>query len=79
MPEQGGSEPTTAIPAQREPGNLGDDDSAEETRAIPTARKSDADAATEKLNTRPADGQPPRRGGSGRRAQHLLRRGGRLK
>ncbi len=79
MPEQGGSEPTTAIPAQREPGNLGDDDSAEETRAIPTARKSDADAATEKLNTRPDDDQPQRRGVSGVSAQDLLRREGRLK
>ena len=79
MPEQGsgGDDPTTAIPAQRDP-QPQDDDSAEATRAIPTPRKSDADAATEKLNTR-ADDEPQRRGGSGVSAQDLLRREGRLK
>jgi RND superfamily putative drug exporter len=83
MPEQGGNEPTTAIPAQREDRPRKDDrphtddDSAEATRAIPTARPSDADAATEKLNTR-AEADAPRRGGNGLSAQELLRREGRL-
>jgi RND superfamily putative drug exporter len=79
MPEHGsgGNDPTTAIPAPRDP-QPQDDDSAEATRAIPTPRKSDADAATEKLNTR-ADDEPQRRGGSGVSAQDLLRREGRLK
>ena len=72
----GASEPTTAIPSQPDAGTA-DDDSAEATRAIPTPRKSDADAATEKLNTR-ADDEPQRRGGSGVSAQDLLRREGRL-
>lgn len=77
MPEQGsGGEQTTAIPSPREP-RTPDDDSAEATRAIPTARKTDADAATEKLNTRSED-EPQRRGGSGVSAQDLLRREGRL-
>ncbi|MCV7151251.1 hypothetical protein, partial [Mycolicibacterium pyrenivorans] len=78
MPEQGsGGEQTTAIPSPREP-RTPEDDSAEATRAIPTARKTDADAATEKLNTRSED-EPQRRGGSGVSAQDLLRREGRLK
>ncbi|MGB7358480.1 MAG: hypothetical protein WA944_10920, partial [Mycobacterium sp.] len=67
---------TTAIPAQRASAAQ-DDDSAEETRAIPTPKKSDAEAATEKLNTRSED-EPQRRGGSGVSAQDLLRREGRL-
>ncbi|MGD9621668.1 MAG: MMPL family transporter [Mycolicibacterium sp.] len=76
----GGNEPTTAIPAQPERPEPGDhtDDSAEETRAIPTQRRSDADAATEKLNTR-AEDEAARRGGAGVSAQDLLRREGRLK
>jgi RND superfamily putative drug exporter len=72
MPDPAGSEPTTAIPAAQPTED--DDDSA--TRAIPTVRRaegSDADAATEKLNTR-----PDRRGGNGLSAQELLRREGRL-
>ena len=78
MPEPGGNEPTTAIPAQREP-RPQQDDSAEETRAIPTARRGDAEAATEKLNTR-GDDERQRRGGgpSGVSAQELLRREGRI-
>ncbi|KWX67109.1 hypothetical protein, partial [Mycobacterium sp. NAZ190054] len=54
------------------------DDDADDTRtrAIPTARQTDADAATEKLNTRPDDGK--RRGSNGLSAQELLRREGRL-
>ncbi|PRC47762.1 hypothetical protein C6A85_83300, partial [Mycobacterium sp. ITM-2017-0098] len=74
MPEAGAaeSEPTTAIPAQRD-----SDDSAAPTRAIPTAKPSDADTATEKLNTRPDD-ETSRRGGHGLSAQDLLRREGRL-
>ncbi len=70
------AEPTTAIPAQRadDDVNDGEDDA---TRAIPTSRGSDADTATEKLNTRP-DKDAPRRGGSGLSAQELLRREGRL-
>ncbi|MEW5812793.1 MAG: MMPL family transporter [Actinomycetota bacterium] len=78
MPDPGGSDPTTAIPAQRAGENRSDEDDA--TRAIPTARPSDADTATEKLNTRPDD-DAPRRGGSGGTglsAQELLRREGRL-
>ena len=75
-PDQGGNEPTTAFSAQR-PDASQDDDSAEATRAIPTARQSDADTATEKLNTRPED-DAPRRGGNGLSAQELLRREGRL-
>ncbi|MBX7431717.1 MMPL family transporter [Mycobacterium sp. Y57] len=77
MPGQGpGNEPTTAIPAQRESAPQADG-SAEETRAIPTARQPDAEAATEKLNTR-ADEERQRRGGNGVSAQDLLRREGRL-
>ncbi|TRW87870.1 MMPL family transporter [Mycolicibacterium sp. 018/SC-01/001] len=68
-------DPTTAIPAQRADDTPKDEDDA--TRAIPTARGSDADTATEKLNTRP-EGDAPRRGGSGLSAQELLRREGRL-
>ncbi|KKO60744.1 MMPL family transporter [Mycolicibacterium obuense] len=67
------AEPTTAIPAQRTENDNEDD----ATRAIPTARASDADTATEKLNTRP-DKDAPRRGGGGLSAQELLRREGRL-
>jgi trehalose monomycolate/heme transporter len=75
MPDPGGSEPTTAIPAQRPENTDSDvDDSAEQTRAIPTARASDADTATEKLNTRRGGGT----GGNGLSAQDLLRREGRL-
>ena len=77
MPDQGpgDSEPTRAIPAQRE--SAAEDDDSAETRAIPTPKKSDAEAATEKLNTR-AEDEPQRRGGSGVSAQDLLRREGRL-
>ncbi|KMO70704.1 RND superfamily putative drug exporter [Mycobacterium sp. BK558] len=75
-PDPAGNEPTTAFSAQRAEGTQ-DDDSAEATRAIPTARQSDADTATEKLNTRP-EGDAPRRGGNGLSAQELLRREGRL-
>ncbi|MEZ0339056.1 MMPL family transporter [Mycobacterium sp. pV006] len=70
IPDPGDNEPTTAMPAAR-PGSASDDDA--ETRAIPTARASDADAATEKLNTRAED-----RGSNGLSAQELLRREGRL-
>ncbi|MGB0970091.1 MAG: MMPL family transporter [Mycobacterium sp.] len=79
LPDQGpvGDEPTTAIPAQSHP-RKPDDDSADATRAIPTQRKSDAEAATDKLNTRGKD-DPQRRGGNGVSAQDLLRREGRLK
>ncbi|AFM15011.1 putative RND superfamily drug exporter [Mycolicibacterium chubuense NBB4] len=85
MPDPGGNEPTTAIPAQRAPEDRDResrhqpaDDPAEATRAIPTARpSSDADAATEKLNTRGED-EKSRRGGNGLSAQELLRREGRL-
>ncbi|MGE0215128.1 MMPL family transporter [Mycolicibacterium sp.] len=74
MPGQdpGGDEPTTAVPS------ASDDDSAEATRAIPAQRPSDADAATEKLNTRAKEDQPQRRGSAGLSAQDLLRREGRL-
>lgn len=79
MPEQGseGNEPTTAIPAQREP-RPQDDASADATRAIPTPRKPDAEAATEKLNTRGDEERQRRGGGNGVSAQELLRREGRL-
>ncbi|MGB0876304.1 MAG: MMPL family transporter [Mycobacterium sp.] len=78
-PDQGSgsSDATTAIPAQPDT-RTPNDESADATRAIPTQRKSDADAATDKLNTRPED-EPQRRGGSGVSAQDLLRREGRLK
>jgi RND superfamily putative drug exporter len=79
MPEQGpGNEPTTAIPAlgnppegrrRTQPQN---DDA---TTAIPVP-KQDADAATEKLNTR--DDEERKRRGGGVSAQDLLRREGRL-
>ena len=84
MPDQGSgsNDPTTAVPAQPDPKTpdpkTQDDDSAAATRAIPTQRRSDADAATEKLNTR-AEDEPQRRGGTGVSAQDLLRREGRLK
>jgi RND superfamily putative drug exporter len=78
---QPGNEPTTAIPAlgtppegRRRPRPQNTD--APATTAIPTPRKSDADAATEKLNT-PKDDEPKRRGG-GVSAQDLLRREGRI-
>ncbi|WNG87938.1 hypothetical protein C6A87_001240 [Mycobacterium sp. ITM-2016-00317] len=79
MPDTGagGNEPTTAIPTgQATP----QDDDADETstRAIPTPRQTDADAATEKLNTRPDEEQKRRGGGNGVSAQDLLRREGRL-
>jgi RND superfamily putative drug exporter len=67
---QPGSEPTTAIPAQRpRPQNT------DATTAIPTPRRQDPEA-TEKINTREED-EPKRRGG-GLSAQDLLRREGRL-
>ncbi|WP_101950833.1 MMPL family transporter [Mycobacterium sp. 3519A] len=69
---QPGNEPTTAIPTQKP--RLGNAD-APATTAIPTARKSDAEAATEKLNT--PDEERKRRGG-GVSAQDLLRREGRI-
>ncbi|MGE2835257.1 MMPL family transporter [Mycobacterium sp. SMC-4] len=69
MPDPAANEPTTAMPAARP--SESDDDA--ETRAIPTPRKTDADAATEKLNTRAED-----RGSNGLSAQELLRREGRL-
>jgi RND superfamily putative drug exporter len=72
-----GDEPTTAIPAQSHP-RTPDADSADATRAIPTQKKSDAEAATDKLNTHGKD-EPQRRGGSGVSAQDLLRREGRIK
>ncbi|ULE34582.1 efflux RND transporter permease subunit [Mycobacterium sp. IDR2000157661] len=83
MPEQRpsrpepGDEPTTAIPtpAQRGTPPEGGAD-ADATTAIPTQRKDDADAATEKLNTR-EDEERKRRGG-GVSAQDLLRREGRI-
>jgi hypothetical protein len=70
---QPGSEPTTAIPTQRPRPQP----NADATTAIPTQREPDADAATEKLNTR-EDDEPKRRGGSGVSAADLLRREGRL-
>jgi trehalose monomycolate/heme transporter len=72
-PPPPGNEPTTAIPTQRpRPQNT------DATTAIPTQRKPDAEAATEKLNTRDED-EPQRRGGvSGLSAQDLLRREGRI-
>ncbi|MGP4055123.1 MMPL family transporter [Mycobacterium sp. 4D054] len=69
------SEPTTAIPSGK--GAQDDDGDDASTRAIPAARQTDADAATEKLNTRP-DQDPKRRGSNGLSAQDLLRREGRL-
>jgi len=72
---QPGNEPTTAIPAQRPRPQSTD---APATTAIPTPRKSDAEAATEKLNT-PKEDEHQRRGtGGGVSAQELLRREGRL-
>ncbi|HYZ67638.1 MAG TPA: hypothetical protein VE666_07525, partial [Mycobacterium sp.] len=49
---------------------------ADATTAIPTQRKQDTDAATEKLNTREEE-ERKRRGG-GVSAQDLLRREGRI-
>jgi RND superfamily putative drug exporter len=69
---QPGNEPTTAIPTQKPRLQNAD---APATTAIPTARKSDAEAATEKLNT--PDEERKRRGG-GVSAQDLLRREGRI-
>lgn len=74
MPDTVSNEPTTAIPQAH--GDEADD--AAPTRAIPAQRKTDADAATEKLNTRPDSEDAPRRGGGGLSAQDLLRREGRL-
>lgn len=74
MPDTVSNEPTTAIPQAH--GDEADD--AAPTRAIPAQRKTDADAATEKLNTRPDSEDTPRRGGGGLSAQDLLRREGRL-
>ena len=78
---QPGNEPTTAIPALGTPPEgrrrlRPQNTDAPATTAIPTPRKSDADAATEKLNT-PKDDEPKRRGG-GVSAQDLLRREGRI-
>ena len=70
-------DPRTADPRTPDPRAPGDD-SAAAPRAIPTQRKSDADAATDKLNA-PAEDEPQRRGTSGLSAQDLLRREGRLK
>ncbi|MGE2731557.1 MMPL family transporter [Mycolicibacterium vaccae] len=70
MPEPGAADATTAMPAARP--TESDDDA--ETRAIPTPPKTDADAATEKLNTRAED----RGNKSPLSAQELLRREGRL-
>ncbi|BBX19241.1 hypothetical protein CRI77_00395 [Mycolicibacterium duvalii] len=72
MPEPGANEPTTAMPVARP----AESDDSEETRAIPTPRKTDADAATEKLNTRAETRAEDR--GNGLTAQELLRREGRL-
>jgi trehalose monomycolate/heme transporter len=74
---QPGNEPTTAIPTQgtqrpRPP------QSADATTAIPTQRKQDAEAATEKLNTREEDEHQRRGTGGGVSAQDLLRREGRI-
>jgi len=73
---QPGNEPTTAIPAQGNPRPR--PQNADATTAIPTPRKSDAEAATEKLNTRDEDEHQRRGTGGGVSAQDLLRREGRL-
>jgi trehalose monomycolate/heme transporter len=73
---QPGNEPTTAIPAQGNPRPRPQNSDA--TTAIPTPRKSDAEAATEKLNTREEDEHQRRGTGGGVSAQDLLRREGRL-
>ena len=68
---QPGNEPTTAFPAQRpQPQN------ADATTAIPTPRKQDSEASTEKLNAR--DEEERKRRGGGVSAQDLLRREGRI-
>ena len=51
---------------------------ADATTAIPTQRKPEAEAATEKLNTREEGEEEPKRRGGGVSAQDLLRREGRL-
>jgi trehalose monomycolate/heme transporter len=83
---QPGNEPTTAIPAlgtlPSQAGGPPDGrgrprpQNADATTAIPTPWKQDAEAATEKLNTREEE-ERKRRGG-GVSAQDLLRREGRL-
>ena len=81
---QPSNEQTTTIPALGTlasqaggpPDGTGRAQNADATTAIPTPRKQDADAATEKLNTREEE-EPKRRGG-GVSAQDLLRREGRL-
>jgi RND superfamily putative drug exporter len=76
---QPGNEPTTAIPTQGTPPEgraRPRPQNADATTAIPTQRKQDAEAATEKLNTR--EEEEPKRRGSGVSAQDLLRREGRI-
>ena len=79
-PSQAGGPPSQAggPPSQAggPPDGGGRPQNADATTAIPTPRKQDADAATEKLNTREEE-EPKRRGG-GVSAQDLLRREGRL-
>jgi RND superfamily putative drug exporter len=65
---QPGNEPTTAIPTLGTP---------PEGRRAPRPQNSDAEPATEKLNTRD-DEERKRRGGGGLSAQDLLRREGRI-
>jgi RND superfamily putative drug exporter len=79
-PERGGNEPTTSIPVARPTPPSAGDAEADATTAIPTPRQKDAEAATEKLNTRERDDDQPKRrgGGGGVSAQDLLRREGRL-
>jgi RND superfamily putative drug exporter len=78
---QPGNEPTTAIPTLGTPPEgrgRPRPQSPDATTAIPTPRKRDADAATEKLNTRDDDEHQRRGTGGGVSAQDLLRREGRL-
>jgi RND superfamily putative drug exporter len=78
---QPGNEPTTAIPTLGTPSEgrgRPRPQSPDATTAIPTPRKRDADAATEKLNTRDDDEHQRRGTGGGVSAQDLLRREGRL-
>lgn len=77
QPMRPSAEPTRAMPDSGEDAASDDEPDDTATRAIPAQRKPDAEAATEKLNTRP-DPDAPRRGGSGVSAQDLLRREGRL-
>jgi trehalose monomycolate/heme transporter len=76
---QSGNEPTTAMPALGTPPDgrgRPRPQNADATTAIPTQRKPDADAATEKLNT--GEEEEPKRRGGGVSAQDLLRREGRI-